>query len=54
MGTDNGKDKKLTPFEIMGMNRHTRRLVGKANGGLKIPGITKPFVNENKDKSGDK
>ncbi len=35
--------KTYTALELMSMNRHDRRAMGKING-VKIPGITKPAL----------
>lgn len=43
------RDKPKGPglLEVMSMNRHSRRAIGKMNGGIVIPGRNKPIINKN-------
>ncbi len=40
---------KISVQEAMGMNRRQRRILGKINGGIKIPGSLKPYIRPKQD-----
>lgn len=48
-----GKVREIDLMSLMGMNRHARRALAKANHVKKIGGSMKPIRNENKNRKQD-
>lgn len=46
---DMAKAQRERAIRIMSMNRKQRRSLGKFNGGIKIPGIVRPYVKPSKE-----